>query len=90
MGSEPFEVISQDASIVTEALYKFVRRNTSLQHLNLEACQLTQVMLGRIGMGAKCSSSLMSVHFSSNPGVTSALKAFLQVKMRADVFPTQT
>jgi hypothetical protein len=34
-------------------------------------------MVCRIGLGAKCSSSLMSIHFSNNPGVTAAVKAFL-------------
>ena len=40
-------------------------------------------MIGRIGLGVKCSTSLMSVHFSNNPGVTPAVKAFLQVKLKA-------
>lgn len=40
-------------------------------------------MLARIGLGVKCSQSLMSVHFSDNPGVTAALKAYLQVKLKA-------
>jgi hypothetical protein len=40
-------------------------------------------MIGRIGLGAKCSKSLMAIHFCDNPGVTAAIKAFLQVKLRA-------
>jgi hypothetical protein len=44
-------------------------------------------MIGRIGMGAKCSSSLMGIHFTDNPGVNAAVKAFLQVKMRAATYP---
>lgn len=40
-------------------------------------------MLGRIGLGIKCSKTIMAVHFSENPGVTPALKAFLQLKMKA-------
>jgi hypothetical protein len=40
-------------------------------------------MMARIGVGIKCSSSLMAVHLSNNPGVTSAVKAFLQVKLKA-------
>jgi hypothetical protein len=40
-------------------------------------------MLGRIGLGIKCSKTVMGVHFSENPGVTPALKAFLQLKMKA-------
>jgi hypothetical protein len=40
-------------------------------------------MLGRIGLGIKCSKTVMGVHFSENPGVTPSLKAFLQLKMKA-------
>jgi hypothetical protein len=40
-------------------------------------------MIGRIGLGVKCSKTVMAVHFSENPGVTPALKAFLQLKMKA-------
>jgi hypothetical protein len=40
-------------------------------------------MIGRIGLGVKCSKSLMGVHFCDNPGVTPAVKAFLQVKFKA-------
>jgi hypothetical protein len=42
-------------------------------------------MVGRIGLGVKCSQSMMGVHLSDNPGVTPAVKAFLQVKFRAAV-----
>jgi len=41
------------------------------------------VIIGRIGVGVKCSKSMMSVHFSDNPGVTPAVKAFLQLKLHA-------
>ena len=61
----------------TEAIYKFIRRNQNLQHLNISKCNLTQIMIARIGLGVKCSNSLMAVHFCDNPGVTPAVKAFL-------------
>jgi hypothetical protein len=40
-------------------------------------------MVARIGLGVKCSGSMMSVHLSNNPGVTAPVKAFLQVKFKA-------
>ena len=40
-------------------------------------------MIGRIGSGVKCSASLMSVHFSDNPGVSIAVKSYLQVRLSA-------
>ena len=76
-GEAPFENSSAQAHIVTEAIYKFIRRNTNLQHLNLSSCNLGQVMLARIALGVKCSGTLMSAHFSNNPGVTAPVKAFL-------------
>ncbi len=71
--------------VITEAIYKFVRRNINLQHLDLTRCNLSQVMIGRIGLGVKCSKSMMGVHFSDNPGVTPALLALLQVKFKAKI-----
>ncbi len=41
------------------------------------------MIIGRIGVGVKCSKSMMSVHLSDNPGVTAAVKAFLQLKLHA-------
>jgi hypothetical protein len=40
-------------------------------------------MLARIALGVKCSGTLMSAHFSNNPGVTAPVKAFIQVKIKA-------
>ena len=82
-GEAPYEIPSTQSTIITEALYKFIRRNSALQHLNLSSCNLTQTMIGRIGSGVKCSASLMSVHFSDNPGVTIAVKSYLQVRLSA-------
>lgn len=42
------EEISDHALIIVEAIYKFLRRNTTVQHIDLTHCQLTQVMVGRI------------------------------------------
>jgi len=39
-------------------------------------------MIGRIGLGVKCSKSMMGIHFSDNPEITPAM-AFLHVKLRA-------
>lgn len=64
------EYVSSMAMVITEAIYKFVRRNIKLQHLDLTRCNLSQVMIARIGLGVKCSKSMMGVHFSDNPGVT--------------------
>jgi hypothetical protein len=52
---EEKEYTSKAALIVTEAIYKFIRRNLKLQHLDLTRCNLSQVMVGRIGLGVKCS-----------------------------------
>jgi hypothetical protein len=40
-------------------------------------------MIARICLGAKCSKTLMGIHFSGNPGVTPAVKDFLTYKMKA-------
>jgi hypothetical protein len=77
------EETSEQAMMVTEAIYKFTRRNTRLQHLDLTHCNLSQVMIGRIGLGVKCSKSLLSVHFSDNPGVTGEVRSFLRYKFKA-------
>ena len=80
---EQLEEVSTKAMVATEAIYKFIRRNQNVQHINLTSCNLNQVMLSRIALGAKNSFSLMAIHFSNNPGVTPAVKAYLQVKLRA-------
>lgn len=41
-------------------------------------------MVGRIGLGVKCSKSVMGVHFTDNPGVTPAVMALLQMKFKAN------
>ncbi len=87
---EEKEYTSKAALIVTEAIYKFIRRNLKLQHLDLTRCNLSQVMVGRIGLGVKCSQSMMAVHFTDNPGVTPSIRAFLQVKFKAKVPPEPT
>lgn len=38
---EEKEYVSTAAMVVTEAIYKFVRRNINLQHLNLTRCNLS-------------------------------------------------
>ena len=40
-------------------------------------------MIARIGLGAKCSKTLMGCHFTGNPGVTAAVKSFLLYKLKA-------
>ena len=76
------ETMSFQAMVATEALYKLLRRNPKLQHMDLTRNNLSQIMIARIALGAKCSKACVSVHFSDNPGVSLALKTYLNGRMK--------
>jgi hypothetical protein len=56
-----------------------------MQHLVISQCGLSQVMLGRICMGAKCSKSLLALHLDGNPGISTQLKMYLCGTMKASI-----
>ena len=59
---------------MTGYLTQFIKRNTAVLHVNLDQTQLTEGMLWTIGKALKRSPSLVSMHLSGNPGITTELK----------------
>lgn len=55
-------------------LVKIMLQNNVMEHLHLDNCSLSTIMILRICNRAKKSKSLQSIHFSGNPGVTPFLK----------------
>ena len=39
-------------------------------------------MISRIALGVKCSKAMVGIHFTDNPGVSLAVKTYLNVKMK--------
>jgi hypothetical protein len=39
-------------------------------------------MIARIALGAKCSKAMVGIHFTDNPGVSVAVKTYLNIKMK--------
>jgi hypothetical protein len=76
------EEMSEQAMVATEAVYKHIRRNKNIQHVDLTQNNLSQIMIARIALGAKCSKAMVGIHFTDNPGVSLALKTYLNIKMK--------
>jgi hypothetical protein len=54
--------------------------------MDLTRTNLSQVMLTRIALGVKCSKAMLGIHFSDNPGVTLAVKLYLNNRMKCNMF----
>lgn len=53
-----------------EHMSRFIRKNLCLQHLNVEACNLSESNLQALIPAIKKSKTIIGVHLSDNPGLT--------------------
>ncbi len=58
-------------------LTRFIKYNRNLLHLDLTHTGLNQLCLRIIGISLRRACSLLSIHLSENPGITSGLKTLL-------------
>lgn len=71
-------------SEITLDLCKFIKYNTSLQHLSLSSTGLDFEMIKALADGAITKArSLLSLHLSDNPGITPDNIAFLKTRIKA-------
>lgn len=59
---------------VSDALFRIIRYNKRLVHLDLTCTNISEAMFMQIIPGVKKTRSLMSIHLSGNPGVTNKVK----------------
>ena len=63
-------------------LSNFIKYNKNLLHLDLSNTGMTEDMLWNIGTAMRRSRSMVALHLSGNPGVTQALKDYLEQRVR--------
>jgi len=56
---------------------RFIKYDRSLLHLDLSQTGLNQLCIKIIGISLRRARSLLSLHLSENPGITSDLKSLL-------------
>lgn len=69
--------------LLRESLGKFIKYNKNLLHLDLSHTRLESDMIKDIGANLRRAKSLISVHFSGNPGVNDEVKQFLFDRIHA-------
>lgn len=70
------------SDFVVSHLSKFVKYNRNLLHLDLSSTRLTDKEIKELGSSLRRAKSLVSIHFSGNPGVSMGVREFLFEKLR--------
>lgn len=66
--------IDPNELLVADCLSAFIKYNPHLHHLDLQGCGLTNYILIEIGSALRKSKSLVGIHLSENPGLTTEMK----------------
>ena len=83
-------VLTEGQRTVADLLFRLVRHGKRLIHLDLTSTNLAEQILEQMLPGIKRSRTLMSVHFSGNPGVTKRVQQEAQRILKAKaVVPKQ-
>ncbi len=77
----PLENDSDIYQKMIDNLGKFIKYNKNLLHIDLSYTRLDADSLIKIGTYLRRAKSLLSIHFSGNPGVNSQVKAYLLDKL---------
>lgn len=67
---------------IMQHLSYFMKYNKNLLHLDLTSTGLNEAMLWYLGTALRRAKSLISLHLSGNPGITSTLKEYLYKRVR--------
>ena len=77
--------MTENMVMVADSLFRFVKVDKRLIHLDLTQTNLSEQMILHIMPGIRKSKSLMAVHFSGNPGVTKRLKEEAKSILKAKI-----
>ena len=74
--------INDTSMNAVENLFKFIKKNICLIHLDLSNTGLVEKQLWLFGSTLRRSYQLRGLHLSGNPGITSQLKGYLFMRAR--------
>ena len=80
--TEDMDEINDTSMNAIENLFKFIKKNICLIHLDLSNTGLVEKQLWLFGSTLRRSYQLRGLHLSGNPGITSQLKGYLFMRAR--------